>query len=410
MDALGFVLVAIAALAATYWSVQQLRRPRPQHRPVPDGGGVPEISGALDQIVIGDNESAPMVRITPLARLTDLESATPIRERSGSSVGRFNALMQAVPSLAVFQEAAGKTLMEVSIRGDLVRAADGVGLRAFAREGGRISENARLFDAEKLEGLIDKMALWQIASVLVAQKHLADINRNLEELKEGVSAISRFLDTQRKARIRATYRWLEQISEAIAAGELPAAARLQLERAESELLEIQEHLTDEYRQIAGKKVEHTEAFGTETLAADIERKLRTLDELAHDLYLTVMTRVAAWHVLSLYPGEPALKLSRRKSIEEAIPALTQMSSSVQQDLLLEIMAMNSFWTSGRTQAARTVRLLSVRQDSIARLELQAQRGHTLLSSSVRALDADETPIRFLVEFKDGKPCGARELL
>lgn len=99
-------------------------------------------------------------------------------------IGRLTALIQAVPSLLVASEAHGKRLMEVVINGDLVRAADGNGSRPYAITNGRISELARLFEVEKLSDMINAAAVWQIASVVVAQKHLADISQKLDELKK----------------------------------------------------------------------------------------------------------------------------------------------------------------------------------------------------------------------------------
>ena len=64
--------------------------------------------------------------------------------------------------------------MEVVINGDLVQASDGDGLRAFAMESGHIKEHARLFDVQKLQNAINAAAIWQVASVVVAQKHLAN--------------------------------------------------------------------------------------------------------------------------------------------------------------------------------------------------------------------------------------------
>ncbi len=99
-----------------------------------------------------------------------------------------------------------------------VPAGDGNGLRAFTVIADGIKEHARVFEVENLQNMINAAAIWQIASVVVAQKHLTDINKKLDEIKDGVLGISRFLDNQRKSRIRSTYDYLGQVSQAIQGG------------------------------------------------------------------------------------------------------------------------------------------------------------------------------------------------
>lgn len=229
-----------------------------------------------DQIVIGQIPSAPLITIESFPDLEAFQNAKPIDARSNKPISKLNALFQAAPALLVAGEAHGKRLMEVVINGDLVRAADGNGLRAYARSDGRITEQARLYEAEKLSDMINAAAVWQIASVVVAQKHLADISQKLDDLKNGVDHISEFLDNQRRARIESTYEYLRQAYVALEGGDLPQSVRNQLEDCERDLLEIQRHLSMEYQQKIDKKVEHSEQFGTEDLTKDIGVKVSQL--------------------------------------------------------------------------------------------------------------------------------------
>jgi hypothetical protein len=58
---------------------------------------------------------------------------------------------QALPQLVLAQQVAGTHLMEVVIRGDLVRAAGGGGWRAFSMGPNGIEQQARLFDLAGLQ-------------------------------------------------------------------------------------------------------------------------------------------------------------------------------------------------------------------------------------------------------------------
>lgn len=82
-----------------------------------------------DRIVIGQTPSVPIVTIQAFPDVEAFQKAKPMDDHSSKPIGRLNALIQAVPSLLVAGEAHGKKLMEVVINGDLVRAADGNGLR-----------------------------------------------------------------------------------------------------------------------------------------------------------------------------------------------------------------------------------------------------------------------------------------
>ena len=96
------------------------------------------------QIVIGDDPHSPMVTIGCLDSNVEFERALPIDLRNGP-MGRFVAMLQAAPSLLLAAEASGKQLMEVVIKGDMVQAAGGNGLRAFAVGPGGINEHGAAF-------------------------------------------------------------------------------------------------------------------------------------------------------------------------------------------------------------------------------------------------------------------------
>lgn len=305
----------------------------------------------IGAVVIGQSAQAPALRIQPLATLEKFDQGTVLDLRS-APISRLGALIQAVPNLLLANEAAGKRLMEVVINGDLVRAADGNGMRAFAMNAKGIGEHARLFDAGHLQNVINAAAVWQVASVLVAQKHLADISAKLDEIKDAITNISGFLDQQRRSRIEAAHDYLIQAHRAISAGELPPSVRLQLEQLDVDLVEIHRHLAQQCHSRITRKVEHKEFIGTEDLTADIGAKIGDMDQLAADMRLCLQTRILSWHVLSLYPGEPQLKLARRASIEEAVSGYMKLAEFSRTQVGEEISKVSSSFNRESTLKAR----------------------------------------------------------
>ena len=361
-----------------------------------------------DQIVIGQTPSAPLVTIETLPDLAEFQKAKPLEAHSSKPISRLSALIQAVPSMLVAGEAHGKKFMEVVINGDLVRATDGNGLRPFAMSGGKITEQARLFEADKLQNMINAAAIWQIASVVVAQKHLADISQKLDEIKDGVNKLSEFLDNQRKARIQGTYDYLGQVYSALRGGDLPEAARTELENCERDLLEIQVHLDLEYQQKIHKRVDHAETFGTEDLANGIGEKMSELETLATDIALCMRTRIAAWHVLSLFPGDPHLKIARKQSIEKSICSFSALGATLKEALFKEISEIKSFWNKESTLQERRNSLQRKCRAVTSVLEDDVQKGTEQISRSESLLLKHDQPSRLIIQVENGQLIEARQ--
>lgn len=361
------------------------------------------------QIAIVDNDpSNPLMTIRGTAVTDAYNNAARMDSRSGS-VSRLSALVQAAPSLLVAESAGGKQLMEVVINGNLVRASDGNGLRAFAMEGGKIKEHARLFEANSLSNVINAAALFQVASVVVAQKHLADISRKLDDIKQGVKDVSDFLDSQRRSRLLAACDYVEQAYEAIKAGELLAPVRGRLEQLEGDLVEIEKHLSDEYRRKVEQKIDHKETIGTEDLATDISKKIETVDQLSKDMELCFKARIAVWHLTSLFPGGDAFTRARRLSIEKSIRDTEGLPYLFAEKVAYEIGGIKSMFNWEST--------LKERRDALSKKMASARDGlvggiakaRTAVANSKESLDALGQPMKVWLEYENGQLSGARML-
>src|SRR5512139_1465824 len=83
------------------------------------------------RLLIGEHPEYPVITIEPSTAQQEYEEAHPLPTQN-AEYARLSALVQAVPSLLVGGAAHGKKLMEVVINGELTRASDGNGFRAFA--------------------------------------------------------------------------------------------------------------------------------------------------------------------------------------------------------------------------------------------------------------------------------------
>ena len=268
--------------------------------------------------------------------------------------------------------------------------------------GGKITEHARLFETSNLQNAVQAAAVWQVASVVVAQKHLADINQKLDALKVGIDAVTAHLDEQRKSRLRATYDYLCQVYSAIQGGEMSSALRVQLEKCEHDLLEIQYHLEVECRRKLAKKVEHSEMAGSEDLSNDIRRKIDDLNDLSSDIVACIKTRVAAWHVLSLIPGESQLKLARRNQISESIDRLKTMTPLIREGLDVEILSVDSFWNKKSTLIERREALQRKSNELANWLTQDSDRCLEQVIQTEALLLAHDQPSRYLFQIENGQ--------
>jgi len=360
------------------------------------------------EIVIGESPTQPVVTIKEFHSVSEYKKAKPLNIHS-HSISKISGLFQAAPSLLVAGKTHGKQLMEVIINGNLVRASDGNGFRAFAMGAGHIKENARLFEVSNLQSLINAAAIWQVASVIVAQKHLADISKKLDEIKDGIKGISMFLDNQRRARIQSTYDYLGQAYQSIQAGELPDSVRNELENCERDLLEIQHHLVSEYKQKIEEEIEDEGIIGSRKITESIASKIEQLHPLIGDMELCLKTRIAGWYVMSLYPGNTQLKAARHESIYKSIEFFKSLGPYSRDIFKEKISKIDAFFNLEETLQERRKFLNKRCSDVIVRhFKQKAQRSKEAVIRSVQLLLQKDRPMRIILEYDKGVLIGAHE--
>ena len=232
-------------------------------------------------IIIGEDEKHPLIEIS--AQYSKQEKVYKRIPHLDALSNIASVAAQAAPALMTAAEIANKHIMEVVIHGDLAKAADGNGLRAFSRAtNGGITEHARLYHADSLSKLVNAAAVWQIASVIVAQKHLADINKKLEALQNSVDRIYDFQQTERKTRIQAIFDSLKEKMDLLSIANTEQRKIILnasiLSKYDDDLKQIYLHLKADLEKYGLKKVEHKEMFGTADLKADIEKKVKEVNE------------------------------------------------------------------------------------------------------------------------------------
>ncbi|UTO18357.1 hypothetical protein NGC85_10375 [Acinetobacter sp. Z1] len=295
-------------------------------------------------IIIGEDEKHPLIEIS--AQYSKQEKVYKKIPHLDALSNIASVAAQAAPALMTSAEIANKHIMEVVIHGDLAQAADGNGLRAFSRAtNGGITEHARLYHADSLSKLVNAAAVWQIASVIVAQKHLADINKKLEALQNSVNQISDFQKTERKARVQAIFDNLKEKMDFLTIAN-PEQRKIILNASilskyDDDLKQIYLHLKADLEKYGLQKVEHKEIFGTADLKADIEKKVKDVNELAELAFLCLSLRLICCHIMNHLGDMDVIKELLQQRIMQELEHLILLNNRIKENITTEINSMNS---------------------------------------------------------------------
>ena len=268
-----------------------------------------------------------------------------IEQPSDGALGKILAALQGLPDLLLVGYVGTTKLMEVQINGELVRASDGMGFRAFAVGDRGITEQAKLFDPSDLAALVDIALVWRLASIVVGQKHLSDISETLRKLERGVSAIAQFQRDEQAAKIESAYEYLRQAEQALMNGERESAVRHRLETIEADMDSIQRHLSKLFDARLNNRIKHENLVGYSDIEEGLPLKLNELHILLSEHRAAGLTRVGALQMLSAFPGEEGLKRARAKAIDDSALRHKSMCDSLQAAMGVEV----SQW-SGKSES------------------------------------------------------------
>lgn len=367
-----------------------------------------EVLGAErpSRLVFGNDPSHPIVAVEMSTELVRYQQALPV-DLKDSGISRLSAALQAAPSLLVAGEAAGKRLMEVVVNGSLAQAADGNGSRGYVLGATGIKEHARFFEVEKLQTMINAAAVWQVASVIVAQKHLADISEKLSELSDAVKGVSEFLVLERRSVITGTLDFLHTAATAVRGGELSQSVRQQLEACDLQLTQVLHHLCAEYQSEADRLPSDTDTIGSAGITDALKAKMRKLQATAGDIGLCLRTRIAAWHVLALYPGEQQLKLARREAIQRSVEEVRALPGYLDQVLDRDLGTIKAFWNSADTLQKRKDEVRASAGLAIQGVRSSAEEGIAMVDRTDQLLIEHAQPTRYFFEIDGFEVIGVR---
>lgn len=311
------------------------------------------------------------------------------------------AVPQALPSLVLAEQVAGTHLMEVVIDGSLVRAADGAGFRAFAMGPNGIEQQARLFDAGGLQTLAVGTMIWQIAAIALGQKYLVDIKRELRRIAEGLERVLGFLQGDRRARILADWRYVQNVVRAAEAGELAEGTRQELETIERELTQAMYSLHADFDATVRRPLEEG-GYGSDVEFASLKKQLDENRSIFEDMNACIEVRQACCYAASLFPGSRVLLEQRLEGLRKDTEDFHARAQHVKAHTESQAASITAFWNSEGTLAARRAEvyeLVGTFAEAVDQSRLRQENRAEQIAAVVAALDK---PRKLYVTVQDQK--------
>lgn len=281
---------------------------------------------ASSSLVIQNSAGANALSVTHLPyELFDQVDALE-QKRPNKKLSRLNALFQGAPAVANVANGVPKNVWEVAINGPLLRALDANGnpipdtYRAMTHglAGNKFKEHALLTKPETVNGVMAATAVWQIASVVVAQKHLADISQRLGDIETGLERVEGKIDAKRRGKLLGTIEYLKEISDPILSGDFSPHFRMKLEDHAEQMLQAKHEVADilKARINALLSVEDPDAIHADGYANLIREEMAAVATMFREWLLCSRARFQAWSLLAVMPGDEILKPKRYEGIRD----------------------------------------------------------------------------------------------
>ncbi|HGF1016980.1 hypothetical protein [Enterobacter cloacae] len=343
---------------------------------------------------------------------SELISTEAMQEQDITGISRLSPQLQTLPSLASSAHIASHQYMEVIINGPLASVKDGPGFRGFSLGEKGIKEHAVLLNPDKLSQFVNAGMLLNVASAVLAQKHLADISKKLTEIVEAVREVSAFQNNARKSEIIGAIQYLQQITPVVLEGQCSPAIRQKLEDIEVQFSALQAHLLTDIA-AAGDKVSALKdrgLFGSTEITNKIQTQQKILDERIHEWGLAIKVRAQALHLLTHAEGDTTLVKHRQQTVVHNYQQFESVIDKVERQLHQRIQGISALTEQSNTTNANKVLLRKWTTTTLMQQKMAIEEAHLSFEQFQQGLLTEQPQsARLLVEMQDGKPVKCFEL-
>ncbi len=353
-----------------------------------------------DALVISNDSGTPVLTLAQIS-LSDSNAGWRKVSKDDIGISRLNPLLQAVPGMATAVEVGTSNYMNVIVPAgtELVESIKHGGLIGTLRKiGTNELAGAAKLDVGKLSALASSGAALNIASALLAQKHLADISEKLSDIREAIEDVAAFQKNERRSVLTGSIRYFEQIAGSVMSGELSDEVIHVIEMHETKLLEVQDHLAIDIRSQteALKILKDAEWVGQGKYIKALDEQQTALDKLYREMLLCLRARACGWQLLSAFPGREQRKGDRLQDIRTSVLALLpQGDAAIGLDQLLreKIKAV--------TNPAERSKILRNENALLNRISTQGAIVFDSLQTISTDISGHDTPLSMDLKIEDG---------
>lgn len=353
-----------------------------------------------------ENEKSQRVLTVSSIALNEITHPDTLIRHDITEISRLGPLLQTLPSLATAAHVASHHYMEVIIDGALAKVKDGSGYRGFSLGEKGIKAHAVLLNPDKLNQLVNAGILLNVASAILAQKHLADISNKLTQIIETIREISAFQNNARKSEIVGAIQYLQQITPVVIEGQSSPEIRQILEAIEKDFSTLQDHLLTDIA-FAGEKVASINDgsfFSSATITSKIQAQQKIIEERTMEWDLAMRVRGQALHLVSHSEGQTMLVERRQQAIEHHYAQFDTVISKVEKQLQSRIDSIGAVAEQANTTSANKVILRKWCNNSLMPQKVAIKEARMAFDQfQQNMLDKPLQTSRMLVEMKDGKP-------
>ncbi|WP_421234199.1 hypothetical protein [Aeromonas enteropelogenes] len=257
-------------------------------------------SSTTTNIEIVDSEHQSLVKIDSATGHWDEYSLSKAsNELDSKNISQFNHWLNSLPATATAAAGNSPQLMTCSIDFNrLTQARDGSGAlgSVIDPETNKFVAQARFHEAENLKNIVNANLIFNLASQILAQKHLADINERLHAIEKKIDSISSHLQESRFSKIEEFQEHLQIVGKLINSGENIDKISLQnisksVHEVRSEVNHIKKNIMQSHQEI--NSFDPASIFGSNDIRDALNEKINNIDRLQREYFIGMQCLIIA---------------------------------------------------------------------------------------------------------------------
>ena len=242
-------------------------------------------------------------------------------------------------------------------------------------------------------------AVVMLASAYMEQQRFENIERSLQGISSSLAQVARFQHEERRSVLTGSIKYFRQVSHSVLGGELDEDVLHAIERHETDLIRVQDHLIKDIETQMGTMRSMKNGGWTSTkFVKALSEEMGRLEQLVEDAATCMQARACGFQLLCAFPGRESRKRSRSDDIAAAISSLCpdgDLGGAIDQLLREKLKDVSSI------DAKASV--LGRENHLFDRIGSVRRRTTKVMEEARRIPDMPTDPLSFAVKMQDGVP-------